>query len=110
MIDDSNIPRFKQRLEIRYDHRPALRHGSMVSRRSLGRPRQQRPGYLYAPKELNIAYPCGRPASSKICTIRSCASLTASSALILPDVTLAIIWLGIEAAITASIAALGSAG
>jgi hypothetical protein len=28
MIDDSNIPRFKQRLEIRYDHRPALRHGS----------------------------------------------------------------------------------
>src|SRR6266404_6465411 len=28
MIDESNIPRFKQRLEIRYDHRPALRHGS----------------------------------------------------------------------------------
>ena len=28
MIDDSHIPRFKQRLEIRYDHRPALRHGS----------------------------------------------------------------------------------
>src|SRR5207253_9204625 len=27
MIDESNIPRFKQRLEIRYDHRPALRHG-----------------------------------------------------------------------------------
>src|SRR5437899_10015056 len=23
-----SIPRFKQRLEIRYDHRPALRHGS----------------------------------------------------------------------------------
>ena len=29
MIDESNIPRFKQRLEIRYDHRPALRHGPM---------------------------------------------------------------------------------
>src|SRR5205823_10897456 len=28
MIDESNIPRFKQRLEIRYDHRPALRDGS----------------------------------------------------------------------------------
>src|SRR6266446_3577851 len=28
MIDESNLPRFKQRLEIRYDHRPALRHGS----------------------------------------------------------------------------------
>ena len=26
MIDDSNIPGFKERLEIRYDHRPALRH------------------------------------------------------------------------------------
>ena len=28
MKDESNIPRFQQRLEIRYDHRPALRHGS----------------------------------------------------------------------------------
>src|SRR4029079_8981068 len=28
MIDESNIPRFKQRLEIRYHHRPALRDGS----------------------------------------------------------------------------------
>src|SRR5436190_9728421 len=28
MIDESNIPRFKQRLEIRYDHRPAHRDGS----------------------------------------------------------------------------------
>ena len=28
MIDESNIPRFKQRLEIRYDHGPTLRHGS----------------------------------------------------------------------------------
>src|SRR5213075_296502 len=28
MIDESNVPRFKQRLEIRYDHRPALRDGS----------------------------------------------------------------------------------
>src|SRR5262245_63125659 len=26
MIDESNIPRFKQGLEIRYDHWPALRH------------------------------------------------------------------------------------
>src|SRR2546427_443215 len=49
MIDDSNIPRFKQRLEIRYDHRPALRHGSdelgvrpfnrMGERELRGRPR-----------------------------------------------------------------------
>src|SRR3954453_14851598 len=28
MINESNIPRFKQRLEIRYDNRPALRDGS----------------------------------------------------------------------------------
>src|SRR5213595_587535 len=28
MIHESNIARFKQRLEIRYDHRPALRHGA----------------------------------------------------------------------------------
>src|SRR5216117_4618675 len=28
MIDKSNIPRFEHRLEIGYDHRPALRHSS----------------------------------------------------------------------------------
>src|SRR5262245_51161184 len=28
MIDERNISGFKERLEIRYDHRPALRHGS----------------------------------------------------------------------------------
>jgi len=28
MIDECNIPRFKERFEIRYDHRPAVRHGS----------------------------------------------------------------------------------
>src|SRR5215831_9849860 len=49
MIDESDIPRFKQRLQIRYDHWPAFRHGSdelgvgpfnrMGERELRGRPR-----------------------------------------------------------------------
>ena len=65
-------------------------------------------GYIGVPGSQNPY--CIMPPSSKISTIFLWASLTASSGVIRPVVMLAIIWLGMDAAKTASAAALGRAG